>query len=337
MNPKIQLSICITTYNRAEFIGTTLDSIINQANEHVEIVVVDGASTDHTADIVYQYQKRFPRLRYLIEKTNTGVDRGFCQAVELAIGKYCWLMSDDDVLKPGALQTVLNETFQNYGLIIVNAEVKNEDLSVVLTSKRLSRNNNQVYKPTEEQLFFIENADYLSFIGCVVIKKQLWQIRNKENYLGTDFIHVGVIFQNPINEDILVIAEPLISIRYGNAHWTPKGFEIWMFKWPKLIWSFTFFSDWAKNQVCSKEPWRKLTTLLLYRALGSFSNKEYKTKIKPQAISLLHKLAAQIIAYAPGQIVNTLWVILLSLTHNKSHPLLVDVKKSRFYIFKKRL
>ena len=42
------LSICIATYNRADFIGETLDSIIRQLTDEVEIVVVDGASTDAT-------------------------------------------------------------------------------------------------------------------------------------------------------------------------------------------------------------------------------------------------------------------------------------------------
>jgi len=47
-----RLSICIPTYNFGRFIGETLDSILPQATEDVEVTVVDGASTDNTADIV---------------------------------------------------------------------------------------------------------------------------------------------------------------------------------------------------------------------------------------------------------------------------------------------
>ena len=56
-------------------------------------------------------------------------------------------------------------------------------------------------------------GDYLSFIGCVIIKKTVWEARNKEEYYGSFFVHVGVIFQSTPAEDTLVIAEPLISIR----------------------------------------------------------------------------------------------------------------------------
>ena len=43
MDSRIALSICIATHNRGTFIGATLDSIISQANEKIEIVIVDGA------------------------------------------------------------------------------------------------------------------------------------------------------------------------------------------------------------------------------------------------------------------------------------------------------
>ncbi len=49
------LSICIATYNRAEYIGETLESIIPQVTDEVEIVIVDGASTDNTSSVVKHY------------------------------------------------------------------------------------------------------------------------------------------------------------------------------------------------------------------------------------------------------------------------------------------
>jgi len=330
----IQLSICIATYNRADFIGETLDSIISQANDQVEIVVSDGGSSDHTAQVIDKYQKQFPRLRYFIEETNSGVDQGFNQAVKLAQGKYCWLMSDDDVLKPGAIQSVLAETVSEYGLIIVNAEVRNFDLSSVVVEKRLPIDVNRIYEPKDGQAFFVNTANHLSFIGCVIIKKQLWDEREKEKYFGTVFIHVGVIFQKTLSENILVIAEPLVSIRYGNALWTARGFEIWMFKWPNLIWSFSDYTDEEKRQVYPKEPWKKLTTLLLYRALGSFSIKEYDRWIAPQMISGWHKFVCKIIARAPGYVLNTLEIMYFFIIHRESRMLLIDLRKSRFYLLR---
>ena len=326
----IKISICIATLNRASYIGETIESVIRQATEEVEIVVLDGGSVDHTGRVVQQYQKQYPLLRYFRQDSPGGVDRDFCRAVELAQGDYCWLMSDDDILKPGAILAVLNEIRNDYGLIIVNAEVRSTDLSDVLDKRILPFSANRIYGPDDSEYFFMETARFLSFIGCVVIKRSLWNEREKEKYYGTEFIHVGVIFQSRLIEDTIAIAEPYIAIRAGNAQWTSKWFEIWSFKWPKLIWSFSDFSDSAKNRVCPKEPWKKAPPMLMSRALGSFSLLEYYEWIEPRPGSWLEKVRAKTIAQLPGLLVNGLGIVYFSICC-RSLSSLFYLKKSRFY------
>src|SRR5439155_147055 len=91
----------------------------------------------------------------------------------------------------------------------------------------------------------------------------------------------------PLPGEALVISEPLISIRYGNASWLGKSFEISMFSWPRLIWSFVDIPESAKSQVCAKEPWRSLGTLLHLRARGAFTKKEYAELLLNQGYRVL--------------------------------------------------
>jgi glycosyltransferase involved in cell wall biosynthesis len=326
-----KLSICIATLNRAAFLGGTLDSIISQATEDVEIVIVDGASTDNTEQVVRQYQQQFPRLRYLRLAAKGGVDQDYNRAVELAQGEYCWLMTDDDLLKPGALAAVLEALRHAYGLVIVNAEVRNADLTQVLAPSRLPFSAERVYQPTEadRERLLAETGDYLSFIGGVIIKRQLWDARDKARYFGTEFVHVGVIFQSLLPEATLVLAHPWIVIRYGNALWTPRFFEIWMFKWPGLIWSLPGFSDAARRRASPPEPWRRAWALLLFRARGAYSIKEYQALIAPRRGSAWSKWGARLIARLPGCVTNLFaslyaWV-------RRYHPLQVDLMNSPFY------
>jgi abequosyltransferase len=334
MNSRITLSICIATLNRGAFIGATLDSIISQANEEVEIVIVDGASTDNTEEIVRLYQKKFSQLRYVRLSVKGGVDQDYCRAVELAQGEYCWLFTDDDILKPGAIQAVMAAMQHDYDLIIVNAEVKDTNLSRVLEDRLLHFVNNMTYQTRDFERFFVDVADYLSFIGCVVIKRSLWNEREKEQYFGTVFVHVGVIFQQPFNDNIMVLVEPLISIRYGNALWTSKSFEISFFKWPDLIWSFPLFPETAKRKVCKREPWRSYKALLIYRGRGAFSLKEYRMLVEPHLRSSMERLFVRMIAQFPGPLLNTGLIIYFSIFRSfypKSSMRSVDFKNSRFY------
>jgi len=332
----INLSFCIATRNRGTFIGATLESIICQATEQVEIVILDGASTDNTEEVVRRYQERFPQLRYYRQNTNLGVDHDFAEAVARAQGEYCWLFSDDDLLKSGAIQAVLDAMKDQYGLIIPNAEVRNADLSKVLEPKRLQLSADRIYKPNQNRRLLTEVGDHLTFIGCVIINRQLWNTREKEKYFGSCFVHAGVIFQSPLPEDTLVIAKPLISIRYGNALWLGKAFEIWMFKWPDLIWSFPDYPDSVKLQASPKEPWRRMRTLLLLRAKGAFTIKEYLEWLEPRLDSCWTRAVAKAIAQFPGQVANFLGIVYYHAVWR--HPgrmlVLLDLENSPFYFWK---
>ncbi|MDA2932967.1 glycosyltransferase [Acidobacteria bacterium AH-259-D05] len=327
----LKLSFCIPTYNRADFIGETLDSIISQATDEVEIVILDGGSSDNTEQVVYKYMKEFKRLRYFRQNFKGGVDRDLSKAVEKAKGEYCWLMPDDDLLKPGAVKTILDEINKDYSFIIVNGEMRNTDLSEVLEQKRLLFDTNQIYKPDNHDLLLIDTASYLTFTGAFVVKRSCWNKREKEKYYGSLFVEVGVIFQEELPGDTLVIAEPLIVIRYGNGEWVPRTFEIWMFKWPELIWGFPNFTESVKRQVCSKEPWRRLKELVKLRAAGAYSIDEYKKWLRPRVSSKWYMFKSRVIAQFPGFILNVFVIIYIYLFYPKAKGLLLNLKNSQYH------
>ena len=333
-----KLSICMATRNRAAYIGATLESIVSQATDEVEVVVLDGASTDDTGKVIRLCQNRFLRLRYFRQETNMGIDRDFAKAVELAHGEYCWLFCDDDLLRPGAIRAELEAIKKDYAVIIANSEVLNADLSILLEPKRLPLDADKIYRSSENDLLLGDTGDYLSFIGSVIIKRKVWETRQKEKYFGSYFIHVGMIFQEPLPGDALVIAEPLVSIRYANASWLGKYFEIWMFKWPSIVWSFAQFPDSVKNRVCLREPWRSPGKLLHFRAKGVYSKQEYEQWLKPRSGSFWTRMLEQAIAYFPGQAANLLAYVYYSTFRRPSARLLLllDLANSPFCFWKLR-
>jgi len=108
---KILVSIITPTLNRAQFLERNILSIKNQDYPFIEHVVVDGASTDNTIEILRKYEGTY-NLKWISEK-----DRGCANAMnkgfKMAKGDiFCWLDSDDIYL-PGTIRKIV-EIFQKY-------------------------------------------------------------------------------------------------------------------------------------------------------------------------------------------------------------------------------
>lgn len=277
-----ELSICIPTLNRATFIGDTLDSIVSQLEPGVEIVIVDGGSRDGTESVVARYVERYPCIRYIrrgdgVKASNAGFDRDCSYAVEVSDASHCWLMTDDDVLLPGAVARVLQQVRNGHDLVVVSCEVRDLELRETIVTARPGFPRDRVFTAAEWDDFFRGVVVHLTFVGAVVVRRDLWLQRHPEEYLGTGFVHVGVLFRAPVPGTAIVLAEPLIVIRNGNGQWNTRAFDIFMLRWPQLLWSFDGVSDAAKQAVTPREPWRLLRVLLLQRAFGRYSMREYET------------------------------------------------------------
>lgn len=322
------LSICIATYNRARFIGETLDSIVGQLSSDVELVVLDGASPDDTAAEVASRSAGHPGVRYVREETNSGVDRDYDKSVQYARGRYCWLMTDDDLLLPGAVERVLAALADGPQLLVVNAEVRSIDFAILLQDRLLAIDADRDYEPDDSRDFFEDVAAHLKFIGAVVVARDSWLQRAREPYFGTLFVHVGVIFQSPPIGRVRVLAEPVMVIRYGNAMWTPRGFEIWMYKWPGLVWSFDGYGDASKARVSAREPWRKLAKLGVHRALGGFSPAEYVRHFGP-GTPWAARAKAGLVARLPARLANTIACLACLAIPRKARLNLYDLARGR--------
>ena len=316
----IKLSICISTLNRAAFIGSTLASIIAQATADLEIVVVDGASTDNTEQVVMEHARRFDRLRYVRQDTNNGVDRDFDRAVELARGEYCWLLADDDLLKPGAVTAVLKTLDQDFSLILVNAEHKNFDMSNVLIPNYFCIDSDRVYTSDDLDRLFTDLGTCLICICCVVIKREIWLARDRGRYYGSRFVHVGVIFQRALPGKTLAIAEPLMSLRIGNeqTHMTER-FQTWSINWPAVIWSLAV-SESVKRKVCEPEPWRGFRYLLALRATKRYFLSDYRRWIRPRLSLWRQTLLPSLVAILPRKAAHQLYRLAAVVSRGPNSP-----------------
>jgi len=101
--PPPLVSIIVPSYNQGQFIGATLESIFSQDYRPLEVIVIDGASTDETVSVLESYSDR-PELQWVSEPDSgvvEAVNKGFARAT----GTFCGIQSSDDVYLPGAIRT----------------------------------------------------------------------------------------------------------------------------------------------------------------------------------------------------------------------------------------
>ncbi len=98
-----RLSILVPTWNAATTVERALDSVLAERVIPLEVVVVDDASTDGTADLVAAIAERDPRVVLLRLPANGGVSNARNRGLELVRGEWLAFLDADDLLLPGAL------------------------------------------------------------------------------------------------------------------------------------------------------------------------------------------------------------------------------------------
>lgn len=91
------VSVITPTYNCANFIGETIESVLAQTYKKWEMIIVDDCSLDNTKDIVDKYAENDSRIKYHCLEQNAGAAVARTEAMRMANGEYMAFLDSDDV------------------------------------------------------------------------------------------------------------------------------------------------------------------------------------------------------------------------------------------------
>ena len=112
------ISVIVPTYNRADFVGETIESILNQTYKNFELIIVDDGSTDNTEEVIRKFKDS--RIKYIKTDNWGGPARPRNTGIKKAKGEYIAFCDDDDMWLPEKLEKqikvfqVSNETAMLY-------------------------------------------------------------------------------------------------------------------------------------------------------------------------------------------------------------------------------
>ncbi|WBL24867.1 glycosyltransferase family 2 protein [Zunongwangia sp. HGR-M22] len=109
------VSIIIPTYNRAHFIGETLESVIAQTYQNWECIVIDDGSTDYTEELMEFYSQVDARIQYHHRPAHRPKGANACRnyGFELSTGEYINWFDSDDLMHHNKINIQVSELLKN--------------------------------------------------------------------------------------------------------------------------------------------------------------------------------------------------------------------------------
>jgi glycosyltransferase involved in cell wall biosynthesis len=140
------VSIVIPLYNGDAFVERTLESVMAQTYENLEILVIDDGSTDQGVAIIRELIAQDPRIQ-LIQQSNGGVAAARNRGIEMAQGEFIGFIDADDLWEPSMIEKAIDRFTQSPTPVgVVYAWTKNINaMDQVISGVHVSKIDGDVY------------------------------------------------------------------------------------------------------------------------------------------------------------------------------------------------
>lgn len=214
---KPKVSVILPVYNVGKYLRQSLDSLISQTLQEIEIICVNDGSTDDSYEILEEYKAKDPRIK-VIHKENKGTGAARNDGLRLATGECIGFVDPDDWVKPNMFERLYNE-------------IKEKNLDIVMCMPDGYDEKNAVNAPfpyfvdanfeniIDDRVFNWRDLSPFAYPMCVWNKlytKELFDKNNIEFAEGLDFEDHKVIFGTLLTaQRMYFIREKLYVYRFN--------------------------------------------------------------------------------------------------------------------------
>lgn len=250
---EIMVSICVLSYNHEKYLRDCLDGIVTQKTSFpIEAWVHDDASTDSSADIIKEYQQKYPDIiKPILQKENqySKLHGGILDTIVFpqCIGKYIALCEGDDYwTDPLKLQKQVDflEEHSEYSMCFSNVEVKSHNPHDSIMYEHLQ----------SKEYSAIELLERWTIPTCSVMFRNKYTIAQHNNIIAGD---IFLFLQLAEYGKIFCINEKMACYRRheGGASWihdNPNALHLYKRLSRQYEYMCHFFKDGAVSEECRK-------------------------------------------------------------------------------------
>lgn len=288
------VSIIVITYNSELYVKETLESILKQTYQNLEIILSDDCSTDSTPDILKTFEEKYKNkfkggVYYTQTEKNSGIVGNYNHALKFAKGEWIKYIAGDDRLKPNCIERFV-------------ANIHEGDYFLCCGRENFTNEGNEKWVVFEEHLFTKNNKDQIkkmikkdpwkSCCGAVIFlhKEKLLEMNGfDEKYtliedypLIMNYLYHGY-YVRPIKEALIEYRVHQSVSNSGNPIFLQQHSDVVFYWYPKLALKGKMYTHWLNTKITYYVN-HYSNRNIYYKAFGyflrAFDIKNYQTKIK---------------------------------------------------------
>lgn len=208
---KKMLTVILICYNHEKYVGSSIESVLNQTYKDFYFIVVDNASTDHSIAVIKKYENQIDEIIY---RDKNDVKFVWKSVIYKITTPYIAIMTSDDIWKPEKLEEQMNFLIEHpdYGACFTLADCIGDDFTVNSNASKIFQcDNRNRYEWIKK---FVLDGNSLAYPSVVILTKA-W--KEMHDY-GEPYWQLGdfIIWTKLVQKyEIYIIQKPLLLFRYN--------------------------------------------------------------------------------------------------------------------------
>ena len=219
MTPRV--SVVVPAFNNAEYIVETMDSVLAQDFEDLEVIVSDHSSSDYTAALLARYADH-PKVRVLSTEAGGGALRNWNRVSQEASGELIKLVCGDDLLEPTALSEQVAAFDEHPSAVLVAAQrdiVDHHGVHVV-KKRGLAGLRGLVDGRVAARRTVVVGSNIFGEPACVLLRRDVLEKvgwwRNEHPFVIDEATYIAVM----LHGDVVALPRSLASFRISATQWS---------------------------------------------------------------------------------------------------------------------
>ncbi len=220
-----RVTVVIPTFNRAQWLGGAIESVLAQTSPDFTLIVSDNASTDATPDVVAGFDD--PRLVYVRLERHLGLNDHFNLCLERAATDYVFLLPDDDRIAPELLETTAGVLDRNprVGLVHGQVDVVDEHGGVIAAAHEMTGLAHDAVESGEEFIRRSMSMSYRVHASTALIRREaVFSLRlDERDFPATD---LALWLRVALDWDVAFVARPLATYRIHTGAYSAGAADV---------------------------------------------------------------------------------------------------------------